>query len=145
MTAVYFAVPDSDDPTQISHWRQPEGCYAGPMRGHDRVLMRADMPEHLQGRRTQETAEWIAQWYTTNRVPWLARMRAAIDASPIEHAGRYSAITGRCCKCNKQLKDVPSVRGGVGPDCADKFTFTQLRQLEQAVTAARRALQAAAA
>lgn len=137
----YFAIPNLDQPNQMTMWYQPEGCLAAPWPARTHygpLLLKTDVPRGLHG---EAKARWVNNWYVTVYNPWRDRMRAVIDADPVSAAGRYAAINNRCCCCNRHLKDPESLRIGAGPDCRDDWPATAIELLTTATTRARTELE----
>ena len=45
----------------------------------------------------------------------------AFSADPAATAARHARLIGRCCFCNKSLRDARSTEAGYGPTCASNF------------------------
>lgn len=135
----YFALPNPDQPDQMTFWRRPEGCHATPHphRAHyGPTLLKSDVPKDLRG---EAKARWVNGWYQTVAYPWRDRMRAAIDADEATCAARYAVIHERCCCCNRELKDPDSLRVGVGPDCRDGWPASAVELMASKVAELRAA------
>lgn len=118
----YYAVPDPDDPSQMTYWRSARGgdlvphpdkarygptLWKSPGPGHIHVV-----PAELHG---QARRNWVHHWYATVRAEWLQHVKAAIDADPDGCAARFAAFTTRCCCCGRRLTDPTSKTYGIGP------------------------------
>lgn len=51
----------------------------------------------------------------------LIKLLERFAANPAEVAAEFGRLTGKCCFCNKTLKDERSTEVGYGPICAQKF------------------------
>lgn len=131
-TPEYFAVPDPSDPARMTYWRRSNGrLQPWPAKArYGPALYRSDLPDGLD---PQQRQQWIAAWAREHSLPWHAAVRAAIDADPDGCAARFAALTTRCCRCGKQLRDPASKAYGVGPDCRDGWPDTLLAAMAEAV------------
>jgi hypothetical protein len=55
--------------------------------------------------------------------PEVAKILEQLAADPVKTAADFGKLTGRCCFCNKALKDEKSTAVGYGPVCAKKFNL----------------------
>lgn len=120
MTA-YYAVPDPNDPGQMTYWRRDHRGRLTPWPSKARygpTLNRSDVPDGLT---PTDRHQWITDWFRTHRRPWDDAVRAALDADPAQAQAAFAAFAVRCCVCGRRLTDAKSKTVGVGPDCRDGF------------------------
>lgn len=109
--ARYFAVADPDSSSAMTFWRRDE---SGELRPHPpRKRYGPTPPAGSRGIRRQI-------WDLYHRGPWLARVRAAIDADPEAAALAFASLTNCCRVCGRTLTDPESRERGIGPDCLTK-------------------------
>lgn len=87
-------------------WRVP-----GPGRVHV-------VPAGLKG---SGRREWIRDWTMTVRVPWMDKVRAAVDADAITAAATFAALRTCCARCGRPLDDPASRSRALGSDCVQRF------------------------
>lgn len=127
----YYAIPDPDDSTRITYWREtgrklapwPGKVHYGPR------LRKRDFPAGTP----RQQFEYADRWMLEIRHPWEAKIRAAVDANPDEATARFAALTTRCGFCGKKLTDERSKVIGVGPDCRDGFPDELIARFVEAV------------
>ena len=111
----YYAVPDPDDPNQMTYWRDStrgEGFMAWPPKvRYGPVLYRRDVPKDRQEQRLVVEQHWARER------EWHQQVREAIEADPITAAKRFAEFTSRCCLCGRTLTDEASKVYGIGPEC----------------------------
>jgi hypothetical protein len=122
----YFAVPDPDT-GDMTYWytdhRGRLSAWPSKLRNdaYGPTLWTKPGPnrEHIvpDGLTERERGEWIKNWFETVRQPWMAKIRAAIDADRDACLARFAAFASRCCCCGKTLTDAASKAYGIGPDC----------------------------
>jgi len=128
----YFAVPDPDDATRMTYWREtarntsawPNAAKYGP------VLWKRDMPAGLSPSARQD---YVARWYLEVRNPWLTKIRESLDTTRDEATARFAALQLRCGFCGKALTDPKSKTIGIGPDCRDGFPDSLIATFVEAV------------
>lgn len=78
--------------------------------------------------RVTEAGEWTRSGKDFDELPQVECLLKELGEKPIETAGHYGRLTGRCCFCNLPLKDEQSTAVGFGPVCADHYGLAGWRK-----------------
>ncbi len=117
MTGIaYYAVPDPDNPGQITYWRRDARgrVTAWPARTtYGPVLYKRDVPKGSPA----ERAQWVRDWFQAHRAPWQHAINHAIETDPDLCRARFAVFAIRCCSCGRMLTDPKSKACGIGPEC----------------------------
>ena len=114
----YYAVPDPNDPIQMTYWRRdergrldewPAKAHYGPQLPVDELT---DFPADERRRRALD-------WYRDVRGVWHQQVADAIEAAEEECQMRFAKFASRCCLCGRTLTDSTSKVYGIGPDCRE--------------------------
>ncbi|MBB4931410.1 hypothetical protein F4561_002230 [Lipingzhangella halophila] len=117
MTTAYYAVPDPNDPDQMTYWRRDHRGRIAPWPSKARygpALYRSDVPEGLT---PPEKNQWVTDWFRTHRHPWDDAVHTTITTDPDTCRARFAVFTTRCCSCGRTLTDPESKSYGIGPEC----------------------------
>jgi Family of unknown function (DUF6011) len=124
----YFAVADpasgamtfwrSNSDGRLTEWPARTGygpvLWTKPGIGRDHVT-----PAELEG---AARFEWVQNWHRTVRWPWLAEIKKAVEANPVEASARFAALQTACARCGRHLEDAASRARALGSDCVTRFS-----------------------
>ncbi len=116
MTVLYFAVPDPDDPGQITYWRRLTGGQLTPWPPYARygpTLRAEDIPADLD---RDQRHQFLLNWVPDTVGAWHTRIATAINADPHTYAAQFEAMSSECFLCARELTDAAAVYG-LCPGC----------------------------
>lgn len=116
----FYAVPDPDEPADLTAWRmqsRPNGGHSfGPTPKGNRLGPMARLTQDQLPADRDARAAFLAD-LGRQQSDYISRAAAAILADLDGAQRRYAAAVLRCYRCNHKLRDAVSKELGIGPEC----------------------------
>jgi hypothetical protein len=104
---------------------------AGPNSKHKGTINVTDggaFPGNKWYGRVDSKGVWTKSHAPSPEASEVEAMLGMLATDPVDTAAEYGRLTGRCCFCDRPLKDEQSTAAGFGPTCAENYGLTEVRK-----------------